>query len=81
MGQVRYDQIVSDPGIMLGKPTIKGTRITVEQILEELGQGLSVDEALEAHPHLTREQMLAALQFGADFLGDEDITFGSPEAA
>jgi uncharacterized protein (DUF433 family) len=81
MGQVRYDQIVSDPDIMLGKPTIKGTRITVELILEELGQGLSIDEVLEAHPHVTREQVLAALQFAADCLGDEDIAFGSSEAA
>jgi uncharacterized protein (DUF433 family) len=81
MGQVRYEQIVSDPDIMMGKPTLKGTRITVELILEELGQGLSVDEVLEAHPHLTREQVLEALQFAADYLGDEDIAFGSPEAA
>jgi uncharacterized protein (DUF433 family) len=81
MGQVRHDQIVSDPGIMMGKPTIKGTRITVELILEELGQGLSVDEVLAAHPHLTRQQVLAALQFAADYLGDEDVAFGSPEAA
>ena len=81
MGQVRYDQIVSDPEIMLGKPTIKGTRITVELILEELAQGLSVDEVLEAHPHLTRKQVLGALQFAADYLGEEDIAFGSPEAA
>jgi uncharacterized protein (DUF433 family) len=81
MGQVRYDQIVSDPDIMMGKPTIKGTRITVELILEELRQGLSVDEVLEAHPHLTKEQVLAALQFAAGYLSDEDIAFGSPEAA
>jgi uncharacterized protein (DUF433 family) len=81
MGQVRHDRIVSDPDIMMGKPTIKGTRITVELILEELGQGLSVDEVLAAHPHLTREQVLAALQFAADYLNDEDIAFGSPEAA
>jgi uncharacterized protein (DUF433 family) len=81
MGQVRHDRIVSDAEIMMGKPTIKGTRITVELILEELGQGLSVHEVLEAHPHLTREQVLAALQFAADYLGDEDVAFGSPEAA
>jgi uncharacterized protein (DUF433 family) len=61
MGQVRHDQIVSDPEIMLGKPTIKGTRITVELILEELAQGLSVEEVLEAHPHLTKEQVLGGV--------------------
>ena len=81
MGQIPHERIVSDPDIMLGKPTIKGTRITVELILEELGQGLSVDEVLAAHPHLTREQVLAALQFAADYLNDEDIAFGGPEAA
>ena len=81
MGQVRHDQIVSDPDVMMGKPTIKGTQITVELVLEELGQGLSVDEVLAAHPHLTREKVLAALQFAADYLSDEDIAFGSPEAA
>ncbi len=64
MSQVQYDQIVSDPEIMMGKPTIKGTRITVELILEELGEGLSVDEVLAAHPHLNREQVLAAPRFG-----------------
>ena len=81
MGQIRHEGIVSDPDIMMGKPTIKGTRITVELILEELGQGLSVDEVLAAHPHLTSDQVLSALQFAADYLRDEDIAFGSPEAA
>lgn len=66
---------------MMGKPTIKGTRITVELILEELGEGLSVEEVLHAHPHLTRKQVLAALRFAADYMNNEDIAFGSPEAA
>jgi uncharacterized protein (DUF433 family) len=66
---------------MVGKPTIRGTRITVELILEKLGQGMTIDEMLEAYPHLTKEQVLAALQFAADYLRDEDIAFGSPEAA
>lgn len=81
MGQIAHGRIVSDPEIMMGKPTIKGTRITVELILEELGEGLSVEEVLQAHPHLTKEQVLAALRFAADYLRYEDIASGSPEAA
>jgi uncharacterized protein (DUF433 family) len=81
MGQIRHERIVSDPEIMMGKPTIKGTRITVELILEELGEGLSVEKVLRAHPHLTKEQVLAALRFAADYLRNEDIAFGCPEAA
>ena len=81
MGQIPHERIVSDPEIMMSKPTIKGTRITVELILEELGEGLSVEDVLLAHPHLTKEQVLAALQFAADYLRNEDIAFGSPEAA
>jgi uncharacterized protein (DUF433 family) len=81
MGQVPHERIVSEPEIMMGKPTIKGTRITVELILEEMGEGLSVEEVLRAHPHITKEQVLAALRFAADYMRNEDIAFGSPEAA
>ena len=81
MGQIPPERIVSDPEIMMGKPIIKGTRIAVELILEELGEGLSAEDVLRAHPHLTKEQVLAALRFAADYLRDEDILFGSPEAA
>jgi uncharacterized protein (DUF433 family) len=66
---------------MMGKPTIKGTRITVELILETLGEGLSVEELVQAYPRLTREQVLAALRFAADYMNHEEIRFGSPEAA
>jgi uncharacterized protein (DUF433 family) len=57
--------ILSDPAVMMGKPVVEGTRITVEQILEELGSGRSIEQLLEAHPRLTREGVLAALRFGA----------------
>jgi uncharacterized protein (DUF433 family) len=50
---------------MMGKPVIKGTRITVELILEKLGAGETIEQILEAHPHLTREGIQAALSFGA----------------
>jgi len=58
--------IQSDPAVMMGKPVVEGTRITVEQILEELGAGASIEQVLEAHPRMTREGVLAALRFGAE---------------
>ncbi len=57
--------IISDPRIMLGKPIIKGTRITVELIVKEIAGGLTIDELLEAYPHLKREEIVAALEFTA----------------
>lgn len=62
------DIIVSDPEIMLGKPTIKGTRITVELILERLGHGFTIEDILREYPFLTEEQVRAALLFGAQAL-------------
>lgn len=56
--------IVADPAIMLGKPVIAGTRITVESILERLGAGETVENLLDAHPRLTREGIQAALDWG-----------------
>jgi hypothetical protein len=47
--------IVADPKVMMGKPVVAGTRITVDLILEKLGSGESVDALIEAHPRLTRE--------------------------
>jgi len=62
-----------DPRIMMGKPVIRGTRITVELVLERLGAGESVDNLLESFPHLTREGVLAAIRFGAAVLKNEEI--------
>ena len=53
--------IESNPSIMMGKPVVAGTRITVELILEKLAAGETIDEILEAHPRLTREAIQAAI--------------------
>lgn len=53
--------IESDPGVMLGKPVIRGTRITVELILEKLSAGGTIEDLLRAHPRLTRQAILAAI--------------------
>ena len=64
-----YNSLIStDPKVMMGKPVIRGTRITVEHILEELSYGATVDELLEAHPRLTHEAILAALAYALDVL-------------
>ena len=60
--------IQSDLSILMGKPVVAGTRITVELILEKLSAGETVDQILEAHPRLTREGVLAALSFAAQAL-------------
>ena len=57
--------IVSDPAVMMGKPVVAGTRLTVELILEELAAGTPVEQLLEAHPRLSREAISAALEFAA----------------
>ena len=57
--------IESNPAVMMGKPVVAGTRITVELILEKLAAGETVEQILEAHPRLTREAISAALQFAA----------------
>ena len=60
--------ITSDPAVMMGKPVITGSRITVELILEKLGNGESIEQLIDSHPRLTREAVLAALKFAAQVL-------------
>ena len=60
---MKAELIQSDPAVMMGKPIVAGTRITVELILEKLSTGETIDQILEAHPRLTREGVLAALDF------------------
>lgn len=67
------DRIIVDPEIMLGKPIIKGTRITVELILRKLSEGMTIEELLEAYPHLTKEDILAVLSYSADVISQEEL--------
>jgi uncharacterized protein (DUF433 family) len=62
---MREELIQADPAIMMGKPVIVGTRITVELILEKLAAGETIEQILEAHPRVTREAIQAALAFAA----------------
>ena len=63
--------VVSDPQVMMGKPVIAGSRITVESILEKLAAGQSGDQILDAHPRLTRDGIRAALAFAAESMKSE----------
>ena len=62
---MKKELIQTDPSIMMGKPVIAGTRITVELILEKLAAGETIEQLLEEHPRLTREAIHAALAFAA----------------
>lgn len=67
------DLIEINPKIMVGKPVIKGTRITVELILEKLAAGESFDDILRSYPQLDREQILACLEYAHKSLSNEFI--------
>jgi uncharacterized protein (DUF433 family) len=69
------ERIEINPEIMLGKPVIRGTRVTVELILRKLSEGCSEEDLLEAHPHLTREDVQAALAYAADSISHEEIAY------
>ncbi len=68
------ERVEINPDIMMGKPVIKGTRITVEIILRKLSQGISTEEILDDYPKLTREDIYAALAYAAEALSTEEIS-------
>ncbi len=70
-----HTRIEINPAIMFGKPVIKGTRVTVEQILRKLAGGMTVEEILKDHLHLVPDDVYAAAAFAADYLGQEEIIF------
>ena len=71
-----HPRISIDSAVMVGKPCIKGTRITVELILRWLAGGRSVAEVVEAYPHISEDDVRAVLEYAADEVGRR-----SPQAA
>ena len=67
------EKIDSNPGIMLGKPKIKGTRITIELILRKISDGYSFEEILEMYPNLIKGDILAAIGYAAAILESEEV--------
>ncbi len=66
-------RITVHPNIMLGKPCIKGTRITVELIIKKLSEGASIDDLLKGYPKLTEEDIRSALAYSADVISREEL--------
>jgi len=66
------DRIEINPKVMLGKPVIRGTRITVELILRKLSEGASEKDLLKAYPKLTQDDIQAAIRYAADIISHEE---------
>lgn len=73
MATKHQNRIIVDPKIMVGKPIIKGTRITVELILRLLAQGMKEQEILENYPHLKKEDIRAVLEYAAQAVEENRV--------
>ena len=67
------ERIEIKPGVMMGRPVIRGTRITVELILRKLAEGATESELLEDYPHLRPEDIRAAIAYGAASVAHEEV--------
>ncbi|MCF7989165.1 MAG: DUF433 domain-containing protein [Thiohalocapsa sp.] len=65
-------RIAVDPEVLVGKPVIKGTRISVELILDRLADGWTQEQIIESYPRVTREDILAAIAFAAEVFREEE---------
>ena len=72
-------RIEINPKVMLGKPVIRGTRITVELLLRKLGEGATDHDLLDAYPQLTTEDIKAAIVYAADTLAHEETVLLEPK--
>ncbi len=75
---MRTDRIEINPQVMMGKPVIRGTRVTIEIILRKLSEGCSEEDLLDAYPRLTQDDIRAAMRYGADTIAHEEIILLPP---
>ena len=66
-------RITVDPTVMVGKPTIRGMRITVEQILRALAGGVAIDELLQDYPELEKEDIQAVFAYTVNLVDEEQV--------
>ena len=66
-------RIVVNPKVMVGKPVIKGTRITVEAVVSRVAEGMTFDEILKDYPYITKEDIKAALLYAGSLVAGEEI--------
>jgi len=71
--QSLLERITVDPDMLVGKPTIRGLRISVEQVIKALAAGISQHELLEEYPELEQEDIQAALLYAAERVGEEKV--------
>lgn len=67
------DRITVDPEVCSGKPCIRGTRIMVKNILGMIAGGYTIEKVLEAYPELTREDVVAALEYASQVIDEEKV--------
>ena len=67
------DRIEVNPAVLVGKPIIKGTRISVELILDRVADGWMTEDVLAAYPHINREDVLAALSIASESFNEETV--------
>jgi len=72
---MKHERIEIDPEVMVGKPVIRGTRLTVELILRKLGAGMTDEQIIDDHPRLTKEDIRAALAFAADYMRNDEVIY------
>jgi uncharacterized protein (DUF433 family) len=75
------ERIIADPRILAGKPVVRGTRIAVDLVLEELAQNPDIDELLAAHPDLTRTDVQACLAYAKAMVTGEEVSPKPPKGA
>ncbi len=71
MDTIVHDRIEINPDVMLGKPVIRGTRITVELLLRKLAEGTTERELIDAYPHLVPEDIKVAIAYAADTVAEK----------